>query len=57
MDRFIWNEIDHPLNGDGLENTIWQTVERTKRQKQMSPQFNPYAVADHIYFNGLNPNN
>lgn len=23
----------------------------------MSSKFNPFKVADHIYFNGLNPNN
>lgn len=26
-----------------------------KNQKQMSSKFNPFKVADHIYFNGLNP--
>ena len=57
VDKFIWNEIEHPLNDKGLANTIWNTVESTKNQKQLSSKFNPFKVADHIYFNGLNPNN
>ena len=23
VDKFIWNEIEHPLNDNGLANTIW----------------------------------
>ena len=57
LDKFIWNETEHPLNEEGLSNTIWNTVERTKNQKQMSSKFNPFKLADHIYFNGLNPSN
>ena len=57
VDKFIWNEVEHPLNDSGIANSIYDLVERTKRQKQMSVKFNPFAVADHIYFNGLNPNN
>ena len=56
LDKFISNEIEHPLNSEGLANTLWQNVEMVKSQKKMSSQFNPFKVADHIWFNGLNPN-
>ena len=55
VDRYIWNEIEYPLNDSGLANTIWDLVEQVKSQKQMSSKFNPFKIADHIYFNGLNP--
>ena len=55
VDRYIWNEIDHPLNSDGLANTLYSTVETTKNQKKMSSRFNPFKIADYVYFNGLNP--
>ena len=57
VDRYIWNEIEHPLNDSGLKNTIWDSVESIKNQKNISQKFNPFKIADHIYFNGLNPNN
>lgn len=57
VDRYIWNEIEYPLNDSGMSNTIYDLVERLKSQKQMSSKFNPFKVADHIYFNGLNPTN
>lgn len=57
MDRYIWNEIEHPLNDKGLPNTIYDTVERLKNQKRISPRFNPFKIADHIWFNGLSPTN
>ena len=57
VDKYIWNEIEYPLNDSGLANTIWNEVERIKNQKHMSSKFNPFKVADHIWFNGLNPNN
>ena len=57
VDRYIWNEIEHPLNDGDLANTIYAQVEMVKNQKQMSSKFNPFKVADHIYFNGLNPTN
>ena len=55
MDKYIWNEIEYPLNDSGLANTIYDLVEQVKNQKQMSSKFNPFKIADHIYFNGLNP--
>ena len=57
VDKFIWNEIEHPLNDSELRDTIWDTVQAVKSQKKMSPKFNPFKIADHIWFNGLNPNN
>jgi len=57
IDRYIWNEIEYPLNDSGLANTIYGNVETIKNQKQISVKFNPFKIADHIYFNGLNPNN
>ena len=30
-------------------------MENIKNQKKMSSKFNPFKVADHIWFNGLNP--
>lgn len=57
VDKYIWNEIEYPLNDEGLANTLWSQVEMVKNQKQMSSKFNPFKIADHIYFNGLNPNN
>lgn len=54
MDKYIWNEIEYPLNDSGLANTLWKQVEQVKNQKQMSSKFNPFKVADHIYFNGYN---
>ena len=57
VDKYIWNEIEHPLNDGDLANTIYQQVQTVKNQKQMSSKFNPFKVADHIFFNGLNPNN
>lgn len=23
VDKFIWNEIEHPLNDSGMANTLW----------------------------------
>lgn len=43
------------MNSDGLAGTIWSNVEHIKNQKKMSSKFNPFKVADHIWFNGLNP--
>lgn len=62
MDRFISNEIEHPLNEPApgkevLPGTIYDTVQTIKNQKKMSAKFNPFKIADHIYFNGFNPNN
>lgn len=57
MDKFIWNEIEHPLNDQGLPNTIYDTVEIVKSQKRMSSRLNLFKVADDVWFNGLNPNN
>ena len=57
MDKYIWNEIEYPLNDSGMSNTIYDLVEQVKNQKQMSSKFNPFKVADSIYFNGLNPTN
>ena len=57
VDKYICNEIEYPLNDSELGNTIWSTVEQVKNQKQMSTKFNPFKVADNIFFNGLNPNN
>ena len=56
VDKYIWNETEHPLNDDGLENTLWDYVQNVKNQKQMSNRFNPFKIADEIWFNGLNPN-
>ena len=57
VDKFIWNEIEHPLNDSGMANTLWSQIETVKNQKKMSSKFNPFKLADHIFFNGLNPNN
>lgn len=76
VDRFIWNEIEHPLNAYGqqisdlansvsggaaedmvLPNTIGHEIQTIMNQKRISSRFNPFKVADHIYFNGLNPDN
>ena len=32
-------------------------VEVNKARKKISPKFNPFKIADHIFFNGLNPTN
>ena len=57
IDKFIWNEVEHPLNEPGLDNTLYDRIETIKKQKNVYNRFNPFNVADHIYFNGLNPNN
>ena len=58
VDKYIWREIEHPLNDDsGMTNTLWADIERLRKQKRISPKFNPFKVADDIYFHGLNPNN
>ena len=57
IDKFIWNEIVHPLNDTGLANTLYDQVERIKYNKQMSSKFDPFRIADDIYFHGLNPTN
>ena len=57
VDRYISNEIEHPLNSEGLRNTIWDEVERVRRQKQISTKFNPFRIADEVYFHGLSPTN
>lgn len=33
IDRYIWNEIEYPLNDSGLANTIYDNVETIKNQK------------------------
>lgn len=57
VDKYISNEIEHPLNDGDLRNTIYADVDRVKKQKKMSTKFNPFKIADHVYFNGLNPTN
>ena len=57
VDKYISNEIEHPLNDGDLRNTIYSDVERIKNQKKISSKFNPFKTADSIYFNGLNPTN
>ena len=57
VDKYISNEIEYPLNDGDLQNTIYSDVERIKNQKKISSKFNPFKVADHVYFNGLNPTN
>ena len=57
VDKYISNEIEHPLNDGDLRNTIYSDIERIKNQKKISSKFNPFKVADNIYFNGLNPTN
>lgn len=57
VDKYISNEIEHPLNDGDLRNTIYDEVERIKNQKKISSKFNPFKVSDHVYFNGLNPTN
>ena len=36
---------------------MWDVVETIKNQKRISPKFNPFKIADHIFLNGLNPQN
>ena len=36
---------------------MWDAVETIKNQKRISPKFNPFKIADQIWFNGLNPQN
>ena len=55
IDKYIWNEIEHPLNSNTLNNTIYDQIEQLRRGKNISIKFHPFKVADHIYFNGLNP--
>ena len=55
IDKYVWNEIEYPLNSEGLANTLWAQVEKVKNQKQMSTKFNPFKVADSVYFNGIKP--
>lgn len=57
VDKYISNEIEHPLNDGDLRNTIYDEVERIKNQKKISSKFNPFKIADNVYFNGLNPTN
>lgn len=57
LDKYISNEIEHPLNDGDLRNTIYSDVERIKNHKKISTKFNPFKIADYIYFNGLNPTN
>ena len=57
VDKYISNEIEHPLNDGDLRNTIYEEVERIKNQKKISSKFNPFKVSDNVYFNGLNPTN
>lgn len=57
IDKFIWNEIEHPLNDTGMENTLYDSIQSIKYSKSMSPKFDPFKIADDIYFNGLNPMN
>ena len=55
VDKFIWNEIEHPLNDSGLDDTIYDNIQILKNQKKISSKFSPFAVADSIYFSGLSP--
>lgn len=57
VDKYISNEIEHPLNDGDLRNTIYDEVERIKNQKKISSKFNPFKISDNVYFNGLNPEN
>ena len=57
VDKFIWHEVGHPLNESGLANTLYDQVEKLKYSKQISSKFDPFRIADDIYFNGLNPMN
>lgn len=57
VDKYISNEIEHPLNDGGLRNTIYEDVERIKNQKKISSKFNPFRISDNVYFNGLSPTN
>ena len=57
VDKYISNEIEYPLNDGDLRNTIYDEVERIKNQKKISSKFNPFKVADNVYFNGLSPTN
>jgi hypothetical protein len=53
VDRFISNEQEHMWNTDEME--MHSIVETIKSQKKMPSKFNPFKVADHVFFNGLNP--
>ena len=71
VDKFISNEMEHPLNGgitiqtndssntypkvQYLPGTICSTIETIRNQKKITSKFNPFKIADDIYFNGLNP--
>lgn len=57
IDKYISNEIEHPLNDGDLRNTIYEDVERIKNQKKISSKFNPFKTADNVYFSGLSPTN
>jgi hypothetical protein len=53
VDKYISNEIEHPWNSEGMD--MYGIVRATKATKKMSSKFNPFKLADEIYFNGLNP--
>lgn len=69
VDKFISNEVDHPWNSSGMDKygqeddnakvsnstDMPRVVEVNKARKKISPKFNPFKIADHIFFNGLNP--
>lgn len=40
-----------------MENTLYDSIQSIKYSKNMSPKFDPFKIADDIYFNGLNPMN
>ena len=54
LDKYISNEQDHQWNIDEKMG-MSSMVETVKKQKRISTKFNPFAIADHIFFNGLNP--
>jgi hypothetical protein len=71
VDKFISNEVEHPWNSSGMDKygndddqskvsnstDMPRIVEVNKARKKISPKFNPFKLADHIFFNGLNPTN
>ena len=40
-----------------LPDTIGEEVQKTINEKRISQRFNPFKIADYIYFSGINPNN
>lgn len=55
VDRYLQSEVEHPWNCEGVQGGVWEVVQQNMAQKRISSKFDPFKVADWVYFHGLNP--